>query len=165
MKTLSRFAPRYLRVSLTLVTCAGVIGWLALAQNPSSKSKPNAAGNIKKVHRLGLAAGDLLLESIRNFIRDQKITDGAVLTGIGSLSECRLHWPKEPTYPPEDVFHTFKGALEIAAIQESSPMENLTCTSCWPRKATPGALAGIWKMAPRCCTSLRLRLPSLTVRP
>jgi uncharacterized protein len=100
-----------------LLICAAVLAaWLGYAQG-ASKAKSQAAGSIRKVHRLGLAPGDLLLESIRDFIREHKISDGAVLTGIGSLSECRLHWPKEPVYPPENVFQTFKGVLEIAGIQ------------------------------------------------
>jgi predicted DNA-binding protein with PD1-like motif len=103
---------------LGLAAGALVLGWISLAQNAPAKAKTSAAGTIKKVHRLGLEPGDLLLESVRNFIREQNIKDGAVLTGIGSLSECRLHWPKEAAYPPTNVFQTFKGgALEITGMQ------------------------------------------------
>lgn len=76
-----------------------------------------AAGGVVTVHRLGLGPGDLLLESIQEFIDDNGIRDGAVLTGIGSLSECTIHWPARPEYPPTDKFATFQGALEITSIQ------------------------------------------------
>ncbi|MBI4662416.1 MAG: DNA-binding protein [Verrucomicrobia bacterium] len=106
-------------VSLILGLTLGslVVAWITLAQNPPAKPTTRAAGSIKKVHRLGLGPGDLLLESIRHFIREHGINDGAVLTGIGSLSECRIHWPAKPEYPPQNVFQTFKGSLEIAGIQ------------------------------------------------
>ena len=108
-----RLAPAIVILALGIFLAA----WIARAHSSSSRPKPSASGAIKRVHRLGLGPGDLLLESIRDFIREHKITDGAVLTGIGSLSECRVHWPAKAVYPPKDVFHTFKGALEIAGIQ------------------------------------------------
>lgn len=94
-----------------------MFGWPNIAQTGAVKSKPSSAGTIKKVHRLGLGPGDPLLESIRSFLQEQGIKDGAILTGIGSLSEARLHWPKEAAYPPENIFQTFKGVLEITGIQ------------------------------------------------
>lgn len=94
-----------------IVSCAG------MRRTAISEPASQASGGIKRIHRLGLGPGDLVLESIRQFISDHQITDGAVLTGIGSLSACRLHWPEKAEYPPTDKFATFEGALEIAAIQ------------------------------------------------
>jgi predicted DNA-binding protein with PD1-like motif len=112
-------------VIVVLVTAFVLLTGLGLAQSTLGKPKASSAGKIKRVFRLGLGPGDSLLESIRDFIRENKIKDGAIMTGIGSLSECRLHWPKEPVYPPENVFATFKGALEITSLQgiiaESEP--------------------------------------------
>ena len=105
------------RSIVALITGVLLVACIGLAQNSSSKQKTDSSGSIKKVYRLGLAPGDLLLEHIRDFVREHGIKDGAVLTGIGSLSACRLHWPKKPVYPPQDIFHTFKGALEITGLQ------------------------------------------------
>ncbi len=91
--------------------------WAAMPERPVSQSQRFAKGGIKQIYRLGLGPGDLLLESIRDFIKEQGIKDGAVLTGIGSLSECRLHWPVKAEYPPTNKFGTFQGALEITGIQ------------------------------------------------
>lgn len=121
MKTFIRLNITRRTVSLLVVGIAilglSLMTGLSLAQNERAKPKPAAAGAIKSVHRLGLRPGDLLLESVREFIREKDIRDGAVLTGIGSLSECQLHWPKKAAYPPENEFRTFKGVLEITGIQ------------------------------------------------
>ena len=101
---------------MTAIT-ASLVAVVTFAQSPGAKAKTSASGTITKVHRLGLGPGDLLVEGIRDFLREHNIKDGAVLTGIGSLSECTVHWPRRPVYPPEDVFKTFKGALEITGIQ------------------------------------------------
>ena len=118
MKTSSSLiSKRFALASFALAAGALLLVWINFAQTVPAKPKTAAEGGLKKIHRLGLGPGEPLLESVRNFIRDHNIKDGAVLTGIGSLSECRLHWPKEPVYPPENVFQTFKGSLEIASLQ------------------------------------------------
>jgi predicted DNA-binding protein with PD1-like motif len=100
------------------------------------------AGGIEAVYRLGLRPGDLLLESIEDFAARHGIRDGAVLTGIGSLSECRIHWPARPEFPPEDEFATFRGALEIAAIQgiiaDGEPHLHLIVVEGGDRRAVGG---------------------------
>ena len=93
------------------VSCAG------MQKVATSEPTSQASGGIKRIHRLGLGPGDLLLESIRQFIHEHQIKDGAVLTGIGSLSACRLHWPERAEYPPTNKFATFEGVLEITSIQ------------------------------------------------
>lgn len=118
MKTNGFISSKRLAIVIVIVAFGSIwAAWIARAQISSSKPKSAAVGGIKQVYRLGLGPGDLLLESIRGFIREHNIKDGAILTGIGSLSECRIHWPAKATYPPQDKFHTFKGALEIAGLQ------------------------------------------------
>lgn len=94
-----------------ITSCAGFRG------PGTSESGAGEETRIAAIYRLGLGPGDLLLESIEDFIREHDIQDGAVLTGIGSLSECSLHWPAKAEYPPTDVFETFKGPIEITSIQ------------------------------------------------
>jgi hypothetical protein len=109
-----------------LATTAGALAFAwarapaaALSGAPQAKTEGGRAvkGAVQEVYRLGLRPGELLLESIREFLREEDIQDGAVLTGIGSLSECRLHWPLKPEHPPVDRFGTFEGALEITGLQ------------------------------------------------
>jgi predicted DNA-binding protein with PD1-like motif len=118
MKTLCLIVPkRFARLAGVLALGAFLAAGISLAQISSSTPKSSASGGIKRVHRLGLKPGDLLLESVCDFVHEHNIKDGAVLTGIGSLSECRIHWPAKAVYPPKDVFRTFKGALEITGLQ------------------------------------------------
>ena len=95
----------------------GFISWVDVEKIAVSESSTSVKGGIKEVYRLGLGPGDLLLESIRAFIKEHDIRDGAVLTGIGSLSECQLHWPTKVEYPSTSKYETFKGPLEITGIQ------------------------------------------------
>src|SRR5207244_460842 len=46
---------------------------------------------IAEVYRVRLDRGDLLLESIQDFMHKHGIADGAVLTAAGSLQECTFH--------------------------------------------------------------------------
>ena len=109
---------RYVSGPLSLLALATIVfSCVGMPKFGASEAHSAASGGIKKLHRLGLGPGDLLLESIQKFIKEQGIEDGVVLTGIGSLSECRLHWPEKAEYPPTNEFGTFEGALEITAIQ------------------------------------------------
>jgi uncharacterized protein len=54
--------------------------------------KPAAfAGKVDEVFFLRLDAGDLVLESIQAFLAEQKISDGALLTAVGSVAGCSVH--------------------------------------------------------------------------
>lgn len=60
-----------------------------------------------------LTHGDFLLESIRQVARAADCPDGIVLSGIGSLSQARLHVVATNDYPPRDLFLDLPGPLEI----------------------------------------------------
>lgn len=65
---------------------------------------------------IGLGAGDLLLESIREAIEAQKIANGAVVSGIGTLKTCRLHYVDHTGFPPRDVFYRLEKPLELLSV-------------------------------------------------
>ena len=71
---------------------------------------------IKEIYRMRLDPGDLLLESIQEFIDRENIKDGAVVAGIGTLSECRMHWITKTTFPSVNKIETIKAPLEVSAI-------------------------------------------------
>jgi uncharacterized protein len=65
--------------------------------------------------------GELLLEGLRDVIRAEGIRMGLVVSGIGTLSDCRVH-QSVAGYPPNLLtrhqdYLEFTGCYEIAAIQ------------------------------------------------
>ena len=118
MKRQNRVSRRqWLRGFLVAMTVSALaFAWVGVEKSAASGSR-SVASNIKEVYRLALGPGDFLLESILEFIKEHDIKDGVVLTGIGSLSECSLHWPTTVVYPSTNKFETFKGPLEITGIQ------------------------------------------------
>ncbi len=65
--------------------------------------------------------GERLLEGLRELIRAEGITMGVVVSGIGTLSDCRIH-QSVAGYPPNlmtrrQEYLELKGSYEIAAIQ------------------------------------------------
>jgi predicted DNA-binding protein with PD1-like motif len=67
---------------------------------------------------LSLKQGELLLESITAFVKKQRIRDGVVVSGIGTLDRCVLHMVMTTGYPPVERFPKWSGkALELASVQ------------------------------------------------
>jgi len=65
--------------------------------------------------------GERLLEGLRELIRAEGIRTGLVVSGIGTLSDCRLH-QSVAGYPPNlmtrhQEYLELKGSYEIASIQ------------------------------------------------
>ena len=50
-----------------------------------------AGGAVKEVLWVRLDKGDKVLESLQQFIHDNKIADGAVLSAVGGLEKCKFH--------------------------------------------------------------------------
>jgi uncharacterized protein len=55
----------------------------------------------------------LLLESIKDVIRQKEIQDGHVLVTAGSVQECSYHYVSSTALKPKDVYKTVKGPFEI----------------------------------------------------
>ena len=55
----------------------------------------SAKGKIKRIHVLRLEPGEDVLESICAYCREHELSDGAVLSGIGSLDGCSFLDPVE----------------------------------------------------------------------
>lgn len=53
---------------------------------------------------ISLEPGEDVLDSLTRACRDQGITDGVVLSGIGTLDQCRLHRVTTTGYPPEETY-------------------------------------------------------------
>ena len=65
---------------------------------------------------IGLAPGDLLLESIREAIEVQRIANGAIVSGIGTLKTCHLHYVDHTGFPPRNVFYRLEKPLELLSV-------------------------------------------------
>jgi predicted DNA-binding protein with PD1-like motif len=65
---------------------------------------------------LGLEPGEFLLESINEAIREHNIQNGAVVSGIGTLKTCRMHYILHTDFPPQDAIFTLEEPLELLTV-------------------------------------------------
>ncbi len=69
-----------------------------------------------KLIAIGLEPDEKLLESVKEVIRAQGIRDGAVVSGIGTLKRCHMHYVNTTGFPAENKFYVVEEPLEIVAI-------------------------------------------------
>lgn len=62
---------------------------------------------------VALRKGALILESLREVARRADIHSGVVMSGIGSVTEARIHTVVTNDYPPENEFIDLPGPLEV----------------------------------------------------
>jgi len=65
---------------------------------------------------LGLGPGEHLLESILKAIQEHDIRNGVVVSGIGTLKICRMHYITHTDFPPEDAIFTLEQPLELLSV-------------------------------------------------
>ena len=66
---------------------------------------------------LRLEQGDYVLESIRKVLQETGITDGYVVSGIGTLDYCVLHMVTTTSYPPVECYPRWSDEpLELVSI-------------------------------------------------
>ncbi len=65
---------------------------------------------------LGIQPGELLLESIVQAIDKHDIHDGIVLSGIGTLKICNLHYINHVDFPPSDTIYHLEKPLELVSV-------------------------------------------------
>jgi hypothetical protein len=74
-------------------------------------------GRAGEVVVVRLARGDRLLESLREICRREKIRNGVILTGFGSLSRSRVTGVVSPAYPPTRFYdNRARAGVEILAL-------------------------------------------------
>jgi len=73
-----------------------------------------AEGNAHVVVRLD--PGDKLLESIREVIAAEGISDGAVVSAFGTLSRCHLHVVTTTEFPATERFLVYEEPLELVQV-------------------------------------------------
>lgn len=65
---------------------------------------------------VGVAPGEMLLETIEAAIREYDIQNGAVVSGIGTLKVARMHHIEHDRFPPEDRIYVIEKPLEVSNI-------------------------------------------------
>jgi predicted DNA-binding protein with PD1-like motif len=67
---------------------------------------------------LCLNQGDMVLESINELVTKEGISNGFVVSGIGTLDQYTIHMVTTVGYPPNEYFETKKGkAYELDSLQ------------------------------------------------
>ena len=99
-------------IIINLILCGTIY---ISASDIQQKYTPGAV--VKEIYRLRLDPGDYLLEGIKEVINREGIKDGAVISGVGTLSECNMHWVTTTDFPSVQKKETLKGALELLSIQ------------------------------------------------
>jgi hypothetical protein len=65
---------------------------------------------------VGVAPGEMLLETIVEAVRKHDIRNGVVVSGIGTLETCHMHYITHTGFPPEDEFYTRQSPLELLSV-------------------------------------------------
>jgi len=65
---------------------------------------------------LGIRPGEMLLESIERALRDRGIENGVVVSGIGTLKTCTMHYITHCDFPPSDELYTLEKPLELLSV-------------------------------------------------
>ncbi|HOJ92049.1 MAG TPA: DNA-binding protein [Dictyoglomaceae bacterium] len=61
--------------------------------------------------------GELLLESIINYLKDNSIKNTCVISGIGTLSKLTYHRILTTDYDPQNEFIVTEGPIELSSTQ------------------------------------------------
>lgn len=65
---------------------------------------------------VGIAPGEMLLETIEAAIREHDVQNGAVVSGIGTLKITSMHHIQHERFPPENRYFTIEKPLEVSNI-------------------------------------------------
>ena len=65
---------------------------------------------------IGIRPGEMLLETIRQAIARHEIRTGVVVSGVGTLKTCRMHYVTHTRFPPTDEFYTLQEPLELLSV-------------------------------------------------
>ena len=65
---------------------------------------------------VGIAPGEMLLETITAAVKEHDVQNGAVVSGIGTLKGARMHHIEHDRFPPDDRIFTVEKPLEVASI-------------------------------------------------
>ena len=65
---------------------------------------------------IGIRPGEMLLESIREAIARHEIRSGVVVSGVGTLKTCHLHYVTHTDFPSDNRFFMLERPLELLSV-------------------------------------------------
>jgi hypothetical protein len=65
---------------------------------------------------IGIQPGEMLLETIEKAVAEAGIRNGAVISGIGTLKTCHLHYITHTDFPPSDRHYRLAQPLELVSV-------------------------------------------------
>ena len=65
---------------------------------------------------VGIAPGEMLLETVEVAIKENDIQNGAVVSGIGTLKVCHMHHIVHDRFPPDNRYYKIEKPLEVSNI-------------------------------------------------
>ena len=71
---------------------------------------------VTSVIALGIAPGEMLLETVEAAVKEHDIKNGAVVSGIGTTKVARMHHIEHDRFPPEDRIYLIEKPLEVSSI-------------------------------------------------
>lgn len=63
-----------------------------------------------------MTRGELLREAILEAIQKEKIRNGSILSGLGTLETCTLHMVTNTEYPPAEAYPHWETPLELVSV-------------------------------------------------
>ncbi len=70
----------------------------------------------KKFWIVRVDPGEDVLISVRNFIQEKGIKQGAIVMGYGTLGKANMHWVKHNRFPAENLYGGREGGIEIMSM-------------------------------------------------
>ncbi|MFX1445651.1 MAG: PPC domain-containing DNA-binding protein [Promethearchaeota archaeon] len=69
-----------------------------------------------EIINLGIEPGEMLLESIIKAIEEYDIQNGIIVSGIGTLKTCNMHYINHTDFPPSDSIYHLEKPLELLSV-------------------------------------------------
>ncbi len=60
--------------------------------------------------------GEDVLSSLKDFVRQNEIRSGVVISGYGTFSKVRLHWVEHDRFPTDNRFEEMEGGMELMSM-------------------------------------------------
>jgi len=73
-------------------------------------------GGATEIVVVGIAPGEMLLETVQAAIKEHGVQNGAVVSGIGTLKVCNMHHIVHDGFPPENRYYKIEKPLEVSSI-------------------------------------------------
>jgi len=75
------------------------------------------SSDFKRIAIVRMRSGTDLLEGLNNAIEKENITNGVILSGIGSVTDYHFHVVSDKNLPPAEEFPKASVAMDLIAVQ------------------------------------------------